>query len=197
MELKTLINDYKKKKGYTNADLARLLDVSKATVGRWVNGDVMTLQNEPLKKLSRLLGFDVEKALKNAKATFKRPILGEVKGGYDMFLENNYEGEAEVNYEEFNKGDFFLRVKGNSMMGDGIVDGSLVYVEKTDLLKNGQIGVIQIGNEVTIKRVIYKDDTLILEASNPDFNNRYFSKKEVQELPVSILGRVLFAKKEY
>ena len=68
------------------------------------------------------------------------------------------------------------------MMGDGIVEGSLVYVEKTNILNNGQIGVIQIGDEVTIKRVIYKDGTIILEASNPAFDNRYFSKKEIEEL---------------
>ncbi len=197
MKLANLILDFKKKYSLNNADIARLMGVSKATVGRWAKGEVQGMQSETIKKLSKVVGYDVKNVLGKDVITFKRPSLGEAKGGYDMFLESDFEGEEEVNYDEFKKGDFFLRVKGNSMMGDGIVEGSLVYVEKTNILNNGQIGVIQIGDEVTIKRVIYKDGTIILEASNPAFDNRYFSKKEIEELPVKILGRVLFAKKEY
>lgn len=197
MELKDIIKQLKEKTGYNNATIARLLGVSKPTVGRWVDGDVYHLKEETAGKLSELLGYDVTKVLNNDLVCFKKPILGMVKAGYDLFLDSNYLGESEVTYDEYNNGDFFLEVVGDSMIGDGIVDGSLIYVRKSSNIQSGKIAVVQVGDEVTVKRVIIKDDTLILEASNPSVKNRYFSKKEVMELPVKIIGSVLYSKTEF
>lgn len=51
-----------------------------------------------------------------------------------------------------------------------------------------------IQEEATVKKVIWKDDFMILEAGNPLVENRYFTKKEIQELPVQIIGKVVFSK---
>ena len=61
-------------------------------------------------------------------------------------------------------------------------------------MNNGDIGVVLIGDEVTVKRVLRKDRVLILEAANPDVETRYFSPKEIRELPVQIIGRVISCK---
>lgn len=197
MELKDLIKQYKIKTGYNNATIAKLLGVSKPTIGRWVSGEVNRLQEETANKFSELLGYDVNKVLNDNLSSFKKPILGMVKAGYDLFLEDNYLGESEVTYGEYNDGDFFLEVVGNSMIGDGIIDGSLIYVRKTKHVNSGKIAVVQVGDEVTVKKVIFKADTLILEASNPSVENRYFTKEEIINLPVNVIGEVLYSKTEY
>lgn len=197
MELKDLIKQYKIKTGYNNATIAKLLGVSKPTIGRWVSGEVNRLQEETANKFSELLGYDVNKVLNDNLSSFKKPILGMVKAGYDLFLEDNYLGESEVTYDEYNDGDFFLEVVGDSMIGDGIIDGSLIYVRKTKHVNSGKIAVVQVGDEVTVKKVIFKADTLILEASNPSVENRYFTKEEIINLPVNVIGEVLYSKTEY
>ena len=49
-------------------------------------------------------------------------------------------------------------------------------------------------DEVTVKKIIKKPDMLILEATNPQVENRYFTKEEVEYLPVRIIGKVVYTK---
>ena len=126
--------------------------------------------------------------------TMKIPVLGYVKAGYNLFAEENWLGEEEVSLAEKKTGDFFLQVTGDSMNGAGILDGSLVLVRQSDTIDSGKIGVVLIGDEVTVKRVIYKNGMMILEAANPEVENRYFTAKEIRSVPVRILGRVVSCK---
>lgn len=194
MELKEIIQEYKRKTGYSDAEIARRADVSRSTAVRWSKGEIKNVNQETMEKLSQLVGYNIEPFLKGMDVSFSMPILGYVRGGYDLFAEENYLGEEEVSLQEKKDGDFYLKVVGDSMIGDGIMDGSLVLVQQCNHLDSGTIGVVLVGNEVTVKKVIYKKDMLILEASNPDVSNRYFSSEEVQELPVRILGKVLSCK---
>lgn len=197
MELKEIIERLKADTGSNNTEIANSLGITKTTVGRWLSGEIKNIQDETASKLSELVGFDVKGAINGESVTFNKPILGFAKAGYDLFLDENYLGQEETTYQDYIRGDFFLKVKGESMIGEGIMDNSLVFVKKTDHVKNKDIAVIMVGNEVTIKKVIFKDDTLILEAANPTVENRYFSQKEIESLPVKIIGKVLYAKTEY
>ena len=197
MLLKDVIKDYKQKTGLNNENIAKLLNVSKSTVGRWLSGDINSLQSETKKRLSDILGNDIDQLLSNKGPLYKKPLLGYAKAGYDMYLENNIEDYIEVNTSDDKKGDYFLRVKGDSMELAHIHDGDLLFVKSVKEVRSGAIAVVRVGDEVTIKRVIYKPDLLILEAANPDVENRYFTQKEVKELPIEILGKVIYAKSEF
>lgn len=197
MNLKELIYEYKFKYDLTNEDIANRLNVTKSTVGRWLSGEVQRLQDEQSTKLSELLGYDILPIINDQLPILKKPILGIAKAGYDLFLEENYLGEEEVTYEDFRKGDFFLKIVGNSMIGFGIIEGSLIYVQQTSQLNNGDIGVIQIADEVTVKKVIQKPNMLILEAGNPAVENRYFTMSEASNSAIKILGKVLYCKTLY
>lgn len=80
------------------------------------------------------------------------------------------------------------------MVGVGIMDGSYVLVQQTSTIKNHEIGVVMIADEVTVKRIIFKKNLLILEAANPDASPRYFTPDEVHSLPIRIIGKVLSVK---
>ena len=68
------------------------------------------------------------------------------------------------------------------MSGIGIMDGSLVLVRQCDSIASGKIAVVMIDQEVTVKRVIYKKEMMILESANPDVANRYFTPQEIKRI---------------
>ncbi len=194
MELMDIINDYKKKTGISDAELARRLGLARSTTQRWSSGQIRKISAETAEKLSKLVGYNVEPLLKGMDPAAKLPVIGYVKAGYDLFAEENYLGEEEASLDDCRRADYYLKVEGNSMSGIGIMDGSLVLVRTTSVLESGQIGVVLIGDEVTVKRVVYKNRMMILEAASPDVENRYFSPQEIKNLPVKILGQVLSVK---
>ena len=197
MKLQQLIRRYKNQTHQTNGQLAKQFHVSENTVSRWLRGEVTSLQEETAHNVSAVLGFDVSAMLKGKAITLKQPVLGHVKAGYDLFLESDYLGEESVSDEEYQQGDCFLRISGNSRVMDGISDGSLVYVRRCDCVENGAIAVVAIGEEVTVKHFWKEQDRIILKAANPDVTDRVFTAQEAQQLPVSVLGRVLFCKRYF
>lgn len=197
MTLRELLKTYKEKTHVTNDYIAEQVGVNKSTVSRWLKEDMKVMKPEVIERLSYLLGVDVEALIKDTN-TFQKPILGIAKAGYGLFAEENLEGYENVSKQDFYRGDYFLRVSGDSMTGAHIHDQDLIYVKQTNVVQSGTISVILIGNEeVTIKRLIKKEGLWILEAANPEVSNRYFTAKEVEDLPVRVIGKVLYARSDF
>ena len=195
MELKDIIKDYKYRHQLTNDEIAAQLGVTKSIVSRWISGDVKRIQEETLSRLNALLGYNIDPIIKGKSVHLKRPILGYAKAGYDMYAQENYMGDEEVTEEDFYKGDYFLQIQGDSMIGSGIMDGDLALIKQCSTVSSGEIAVVMIGDdEVTVKKVIKKPDMLVLEATNPLTENRYFSQQEIQQLPIRIIGKVIYTK---
>ena len=83
------------------------------------------------------------------------------------------------------------------MEGSHIYEGDLIYVQQCNTVAFGTISVVLIGEEATVKKVIYKNDLMILEASNPKYASRYFTPEEVHSIPVRILGKVRFVRTDF
>lgn len=189
MTLQELITIFRTKENYSLNDIAQAVGVNISTVSRWENGLVKNISLEKQQLLSDFFGVDVSDYLKYH---FFKPLLGEVKAGYDLIAYETVEGYEPVSKYEYDRGDYFLRIKGDSMTGSRIYDGDLILVQKTQDVSSGELAVVLInGDEATVKRVIKKESMLILEASNPLYETRYFTSKEVESLPVQIIGRVL------
>ena len=76
---------------------------------------------------------------------------------------------------------FVLRVKGDSMMGDGILDGDLIVVEKRRRVENGAMAVVLLrGEEATVKRFYQEKSMVRLAASNPATADLVFPAAEVE-----------------
>lgn len=197
MELKEMIREYKIRSGRSDADIARQIGVDRSTVARWASGSVRKVSGDVMERLSAMIGYNVEPILKGMEISIRLPVLGYVRAGYNLFAEENYLGEEEVSLEDRRRADYYLKVEGDSMSGIGIMDGSLVLVRQCSRLESGEIGVILVGEEVTVKRVVLKKGMMILEAANPHVENRYFSAGEIKDLPVKILGKVISCKTYY
>ena len=196
MNFKEYLKKYKEKMGVSNEYIASQLGVNRSTVTRWLKGDTKVTNPEVVEKLSFILGVDVE-SLINSEERYEKPVLGEVKAGYDLLIDENFEGYEQVTQDDYYRGDFFLRVVGDSMSGAHIHDGDLLYVKKCNEVPSGTIAVVLINRcEVTVKKVIKKEGLLILEPANPSVDVRYYSQEEVESLPVEIIGKALYSRSD-
>lgn len=76
---------------------------------------------------------------------------------------------------------FVLRVKGESMTGDGILDGDLIVVEKRRRVENGALAVVLLrGGEATVKRFYQDGETVRLRPSNPAMQEIVVPAAEVE-----------------
>jgi repressor LexA len=76
---------------------------------------------------------------------------------------------------------FALRVKGDSMTGDGILDGDLIVVEKRRRVENGALTVVLLrGGEATMKRFYHEGETVRLKPSNPAMKDIVVPAAEVE-----------------
>ncbi|MAR92275.1 MAG: transcriptional repressor LexA [Pseudomonadota bacterium] len=98
------------------------------------------------------------------------PIIGQVAAGQPVLAQENILGRCQLDPGFFQpRADYFLRVKGLSMIDAGILEGDLLAVHKTHEARKGQIVVARIGDEVTVKRFDRKRNKILLLPENPDF----------------------------
>ena len=64
-------------------------------------------------------------------------------------------------------------------------------------VNTGDIAVVMIDEEVTIKTVYFKNNILILAASNLKYEDRYFDQEEIERRNIQIIGKVLFVRKDF
>ena len=86
---------------------------------------------------------------------------------------------------------YMLEVRGESMLGDGILDGDYIIVASDMKPGNGDIGVVLVDNdEATVKHVYYDDDTIRLESSNPAFPPITLKQRDNPIIQGSVIGVV-------
>ena len=99
------------------------------------------------------------------------PVVGQVAAGAPILAAEHIEETCEVPRDMFRPAaDFLLRVRGDSMIDVGILDGDLLAVHKTPVARSGDIIVARIEDEVTVKRLRRKSKRrLLLIAENADY----------------------------
>ena len=98
------------------------------------------------------------------------PLIGRVAAGKPIFAEENFEARLQIDPSLFQpRPHYLLKVTGMSMKDAGILDGDLVAVHRTPEVRNRQIVVARLGDEVTVKRFRRTRTTIELLPENPDF----------------------------
>ncbi len=113
------------------------------------------------------------------------PIVGRVTAGEPILAVENIEDffpmpKDFANYEDV----FMLKVRGDSMIGAGILDGDYVVVRQQSHAENGDIVVALIGEEATVKRFFREADHVRLQPENPNL-------APIRSTDVQILGKVV------
>ena len=105
----------------------------------------------------------------------KVPLLGTVAAGKPLLSEENLDGYVNLTEPFVRPGKtyFALRVRGQSMINAGILEGDLAVIEQSDIAADGQIIVAVIDDAITLKRYYKETDRIRLQPENPDFQAIY------------------------
>lgn len=122
-------------------------------------------------------------------ATSSQPIhvplcSHKVAAGFPSPADDYVEGRLSLDEHliQHREATFFVRAKGNSMVGAGIFDGDLLIVDKSLTPASGDIVIAVVDGDLTVKRIIKRKDTVVLKPENPRFKEIEF--KDGQELQI-------------
>jgi repressor LexA len=188
------LKQLRKERGLSQQDLAFHFGYkSFTTIQKWEDGSSLP-PTKLLTQLSEFYHISVEE-LMSTERRVAIPILGTVRGGALRYASQEFKGVEYVDEKEGSPEEhFYLEVIGDSMINARIYPEDLVYVHRQDLVENGAIAVILVGEEATIKRVFYEEDKLILKPENPKYQAMIYTQEECETKPIRILGKVIHCK---
>ena len=179
----------------TLQEVANYLKVDKKTVYRMVKSrqlPAFKVRNQwRFKKnaIDKWIEFNNISVTNSANDKVEIPIIGRVSAGSPILAEEYIEGTLTVDKSMVRQteGVFALRIKGNSMVDAGIKDGDFVIIQQQPQVNQGEIAVVLIDNEVTVKRVYINKDIIKLQPENESMPPIIVDPKEKK---VSIIGKV-------
>ncbi|MEL7483570.1 MAG: transcriptional repressor LexA [Planctomycetota bacterium] len=172
-----LIRDWRVRHGYspTMQELADEIGVSKVTVFEHVEALIQkgALTREPNKARSLSIADGI--AVPDESRPMRFPLVGKIAAGYPI---ERVADQDEVDLNELigpaagaADSTFALKVDGESMKDEGILDGDLVLVERSEVAKDGDRVVALLPDGSTTLKTFYKEDDCIrLQPANPDFD---------------------------
>jgi repressor LexA len=114
------------------------------------------------------------------------PIIGEVAAGSPILAAEHIDRYCPLPPEYFTpRADYLLKVRGLSMKDVGILEGDLLAVHRTERVRDGQIVVARLEDEVTVKRFQRSGHRVTLHPENPDFAP---IEVDLREAPLEIEG---------
>lgn len=119
----------------------------------------------------------------------KIPLLGDIACGKPIYADEDRESYV-IAGTDINA-DFCLRARGDSMIGARILDGDIVFIQHMEMVNNGDIAAVIIGDEATLKRVYYYPEKgkLVLNPENPKYEPLVYVGEELNE--IHILGKAI------
>ena len=181
----------RKAAGFTQAYVAAQIGLSQPQYSAWENGK-SKIDHVSLERLARLFGCTVDALIKEPKQVTRIPVLGKVAAGIPIEAVTDIEDYEEIDEALAATGEFFaLRIKGASME-PRIKEGDVVIVRRQESAESGDTVVVLVnGDAATVKKIRYGADGISLIPSNPAYDVQFYSKADIEQLPVRIIGRVV------
>ena len=198
MEFGERLRELRLKNNMTLDDVAERLGVKRPAIYKYEHGIIKNPRRETILALAKifrvspayLLGIDGNK---NKTAAVKIPVLGNVVAGLPLEAVENIIDYEEIPQTMAVQGQYFaLRIQGQSME-PRICDGDVVIVRKQEDVESGDVAIILVnGNDATIKTVKKTKEGITLIANNiAVYSPHFYSNREIEELPVRIIGKVV------
>ena len=192
-----ILKELRKNKKITQARLAEMLGVSRSTISMW-EIDESQPDNDTLVKIAGIFDVSTDFLLgQEPKSTPKRkgikiPVLGRVQAGIPFDAIEEILDWGEISPGRAATGEHLgLRVRGQSME-PRILEGDVIIVRKQEDVDSGDTAIVLVnGYEATVKRIKKSEDGIALIPNNPAFDTIFYSNREIVELPVQILGKVV------
>ncbi len=107
------------------------------------------------------------------------PLVGNVAAGQPILAEENIEGHVPVDSQMAQRRAFCLRVRGDSMIEDGILDGDIIIVDQDKRARPGDVVVALVEDEATVKHFFPKGSTVELRPANAAMETMIFPARAV------------------
>lgn len=178
--------------GLSVDELAKQLGKNRATVYRYESDEIENLPLSILEPLSKALGVSPAYLMgwegTAASLPARRvPLLGDVAAGEPILAYEDRRTYVAVDGDL--RVDFCLRVKGDSMIDARIQEGDIVFVRRQSMVNNGELAVVLIDNEATLKRFYRSDSGVILKPENPKYQPRFYTEHDFKT--VRVLGKAV------
>jgi repressor LexA len=147
------------------------------------------LRRDPVKPRALEVRYDPNSGASGDRRPFRHvPLVGDVAAGTDVLAQENVEEILPVPSDFCGEGDLFmLRVRGESMIEAGILDGDFIVARAQQVAEKGDIIIAGIpGDEATVKTYTRKGNKVVLVPANPTLSPMEFDPSEV-----SIYGKVV------
>ncbi|MGE9999240.1 LexA family protein [Catenibacterium mitsuokai] len=191
-QLKMTQTDLALKMGY--ADKSMIAKIEKGNVDL-PQSKILAFANALETTPGELMGWDYEtEATETVDNIYKLdkiklPMLGKVACDEPIFADEDRESYIMVGTDI--GADFCLQCQGDSMINARIHDGDIVFVKKTDIVENGEIAVVIIDDEATLKRFFYyrEQNLVILKPENPKYQDIILTGEQLNQ--VRVIGRAV------
>ena len=114
------------------------------------------------------------------------PIVGTIAAGTPILAEENIEGYAPL---QDKNADFALTIKGDSMIGDNIHPGDIVFIKQQPTVEIGEIAAVLIDGDATLKHFYRDADSVTLVSSNTKYKPMVYHKGDCDD--IRILGKAV------
>lgn len=192
------LKKYRNKAGLSQLKLAKELNMTQQGYANYETGRASP-DPERLAKIAIILNCNMEDLTDGDEAPkksqtkgIKIPVLGNVAAGLPISAIEDIIDWEEISPDMARTGEYFgLMVKGNSME-PRMTTGDVIIVRSQPVADTGDIAIVRIGNEeATCKKIKMTPEGIMLISLNPDYEPMFFSRKEVRQLPVEIIGKVV------
>lgn len=180
--------------GVKPSNVADAIGINKSSVTGWKKGSTPT--DATIQRLADFFGVDPSVFTgEQAADSFRIPVLGTIPAGIPLEAIEDAVDWEEIPKAMLNGGKeyFALKVKGDSMW-PRFLEGDTVIVRKTPTCRSGEVCVVYVnGYDATLKEVRLNDadKSVSLIPENKNYPPRTYTRKEVEELPVTIAGVVV------
>ncbi len=151
--------------------------------------DLGYLRRDPVKPRAMEVRYDPNSGASGDRRPFRHvPLVGDVAAGTDVLAQENVEEIVPIPSDFCGEGELFmLRVRGESMIDAGILDGDFIVAKAQQVADKGDIVIAGIpGDEATVKTYTRKGSKVVLLPSNPTLEPMEFDPSEV-----NIYGKVV------
>ena len=199
------LKELRENKGLSQYTFADAFGVSQSTVGNWESGSRKP-NVETMKKIAAFFNVSVAYLLDEVPVPNKPmptssgtriPVYGNTAAGIPITAIEDFDSDNPDDWEEIpemmaRSGQHIaLRIKGDSME-PRMRTGDVVIVRLQPDVNDGDIAIIRInGDEATCKKIKKTPEGLWLISTNPNYDPMFFSPKDIEELPVVIIGKVV------
>ena len=199
MDMGAIIKRERLKREWTQEQLGEKLGITKSMVAKYENGHVANMKRSKIEELAKLFELSPAYLMGYEDISFNEniipftpkylPLVGETACGEPIYSEETRGVYIQVDKDI--KADFCVKAKGDSMINARIHNGDIVFIRKQETVENGEIAVVIIKDEVTLKRVYYyrEQNTLILRPENPMYPEQVYSNEELEQ--IKILGKAI------